>query len=179
MRDAIEKGGEEGEGKEAGGKRKIEGEGRGREKQGEGWTRGVKKGARKRKDRESKSEIGRNPAMRFVLERRGRGKTENKEIKIKTKLNVELFYRFEEGSFNPRRKMEELVDRMIMEDARMTVHIKDDEEAINVRKMGEKEFRDGFVVTHYPKRRSVVMKVTVRTAKTVNNLKHDNGGRLG
>ena len=103
---------------------------------------------------------------------------ENRKIKLKTKLNVELFYRFEEENFNPRRKMEELVERMLMEDEQMTVHVKDDEEEVDMRKMGEKEFRDGFVVTHYQKRRSVVMKVTVRTAKTVNNLKHENGGRL-
>ena len=44
--------------------------------------------------------------------------------------------------------------------------------------MGDKEFRDGFVVTHYQRRRSVVAKVTLRTVKTVNNLKHENGGRL-
>ena len=39
-------------------------------------------------NRENKNEIGSNPAMRFVLERRGREKMENRKIKLKTKLNL-------------------------------------------------------------------------------------------
>ena len=62
-----------------------------RDKVGGGWEVNKKReGAGKRKNREEKSKIESNPAMKFVLQRRGREQLD-KRIKLKIKLTLELF----------------------------------------------------------------------------------------
>ena len=139
---------------------------------------GSRKREGKRKGSEEKVAIDSNPAMKFVLERKGREQVENK-IKLKSKITLELFYRFEAKTFNPKKKIEELMERLRKEDERIEFSIGDEEEELHKGEtMGEAEFHRRFKIEHYRKRMSVTAKVTIKTFKTLNGLKHDNGGRL-
>ena len=109
--------------------------------------------AGKRKNREEKNKIESNPAMKFVLQRRGREQVD-KRIKLKIKLTLELFYRGQAEKFNPRKKIEGMMERMRQEDKMISFSIGDEEEEVGESGTEDKIFHKRFMVTGYPKRES-------------------------
>ena len=69
---------------------------------------------REDRDRREKRKEG-NPALKFLLQKRGMADIGNR-LKIQTDLTIEMFYRGEEATMNPRKKMEDLMARMTQED---------------------------------------------------------------
>ena len=137
-------------------------------------------GPKKRKGFEKgrESRLEQNPAMKHVLQKRGQRMIDRK-IKTKINLTIEMFYNGEEGTFHPRKKMREMMERMKREDETLTFCAGEKVEEIgDIENMDDEEFHEVFSVDRRRKRKSVVAKLTIRTEKSLNGLKHDNGGRF-
>ena len=184
---AVRRGRGEDEQGETGGRRGSDGgrdgeELRGRKRKG-GEDSGRKeragyRGMKEREDRDRREKRKEeNPALKFLLQKRGMADIGNR-VKLQTDLTIELFYRGEEGTMNPRKKMEDLIARMTQEDPQIEFLAGDSQADITGGALDDPEFYRMIRLREIKKRTSMVAKVTMRSTRLLRSMKHENGGKF-
>ena len=128
---------------------------------------------RDRREKEKES----NPALKFVLQKRGMADI-GKKLKIQTDLTIEMFYKGEEATMNPRKKMEDLMERMTQEDLQIEFLAGDGQADVTGGTLDDDEFHRMVRLREIKKRTSLVAKVTMRSSRLLRSMKHENGGKF-
>ena len=159
-------------GEETGGRKR-----KGESSRGQGGWQTVQ-GRKRREDEERrKRKKEGNPALKFVLQKRGMEEI-GRIIKVETDLTIEMFYRGEEATMNPRKKMEDLMERMSQEDPQIEFLAGEGQEDIMEGALDDPEFHRLIRTKEIKKRTSTVTKVTIRSTRLLKSMKHENGGRF-
>ena len=97
--------------------------------------------------------------------------------KLIINLTIELSLTGMDEGYNFGGKLNEIVNKMRDEDQEVQL-VRDEGEIKEIEALSATEFLKEFAVRYYTKRNSMTMKVSVLSAKTLGNLKHENGGRF-
>ena len=118
--------------------------------------------------------------MHAAIKKRGREDVRDSNSRnnnLTMNLTLGLLYRGTKGIFDPKIKVAKVVARIVEEDP--TAQLMVDREVLrDVEHIGNKGFSDKMHLRNYTKRGSATVVVEMKMPKTLESLKHDNGGNF-